>query len=154
MKIRSNYIRQQDLRRALRGIADVTIDGNGISTFRPRVHTRGFSCSLIGFGARHYRARQGNGGGHSATWDDHGIWMARLFDIDPGAHIETYRGRSDFLAQTRRAYEHYQRIIPGERLAPWLNMSVSTREFQWPPDLSYRTRVRATSVVTSSSGPF
>lgn len=43
-----------------------------------------------------------------ATYDEHGRWMARLFDIDPHARIKSavndFNGRDDFHAQTGGKY--------------------------------------------------
>jgi len=49
----------------------------------------------------------------AATWDEHGIWMDRLFQIDPYAIIANYNGYDDFITQTT----YY---IPKGQRAPWL----------------------------------
>lgn len=56
-------------------------------------------------------------GSTTATYDEHGEWMAKLFDIDPDAIIASYDGRDDFLAQTTEARDagFYKRAS-----FPWL----------------------------------
>lgn len=44
-----------------------------------------------------------------ATYDEHGQWMARLFEVDPRARIKSavndFHGREDFHRQTSQRYE-------------------------------------------------
>jgi|ERR1700729_4346849 len=40
-------------------------------------------------------------GSTTATYDEHGEWMAKLFEIDPDAIIATYDGVEDFYRQTQ-----------------------------------------------------
>lgn len=40
----------------------------------------------------------------AATYDEHGIWMAELFERDPEAIIGYYDGRDDFHEQTKGKY--------------------------------------------------
>lgn len=45
--------------------------------------------------------------GKAATWDEHGVWMARLFDKDPELRIVAfakYEGKEDFHTQTEGRY--------------------------------------------------
>jgi len=42
-------------------------------------------------------------GSITATYDEHGEWMAKLFEIDPDAIISTYHGVEDFYRQTQKA---------------------------------------------------
>lgn len=80
--------------------------------FTPRAGGRGYEVYLEGLGARHKRARNGRGG-KAASWDDYGLWMARLFKLDPAAKISHYNGVGEFIAFTRQ----YQ---PRDASAPWL----------------------------------
>lgn len=80
--------------------------------FSPRKGGRGFELYLEGLGARHKRARNGRGG-KAATWDDYGLWMARLFKIDPAAKIAHYDGLNEFIKFTTQ-------YIPRGQSAPWL----------------------------------
>jgi hypothetical protein len=72
---------------------------------RPRVRKHGWTFRLWGSSGR-WR----NSGQHGAereratTWDQHGEWMARLFDKDPAAKIGPYNGCDDFHAQTQGKY--------------------------------------------------
>lgn len=46
---------------------------------------------------------------YCATWDEHGAWMAELFERDPSARImgyADYRDREDFHQQTGGMYAH------------------------------------------------
>jgi hypothetical protein len=49
----------------------------------------------------------------AATWDEWGIWIDRLFAIDPNAIIGNYKGRDAFMVETARR-------IPRKMTAPWL----------------------------------
>jgi hypothetical protein len=53
----------------------------------------------------HGRARAA--GNYAATYDEHGEWMAEVFERDPEARIvgyEDYRGRDDFHEKTGGKY--------------------------------------------------
>ena len=87
-----------------------------------RKRDHGFVVSLSyrgqgGKGTGRRRKNSGWAGGDSgnlaATWDEWGVWMAALYNIDPDAIIGNYRYREDFYAQTSR----YQ---PRGARAPWL----------------------------------
>lgn len=62
----------------------------------------------------------------AASWDDWGIWMDRLFDLDPNAIIGQYNGRDDFYSQTRRVRNYIrEEYAPHtrrykEHMASWL----------------------------------
>lgn len=98
-----------------------------------RKRARGWQLSLEGHGARHTRRR--NSGyygatevdaighyGYAATWDDHGIWMAALYEIDPDACIAWYDNRADFYAKTTAEMRWRRTAKRGARAsAPWLD---------------------------------
>lgn len=53
-------------------------------------------------------------GYYNATWDEHGIWMTRLFDIDPKLRIVgayTYENREDFHVQTNDAFDAWRKLL-------------------------------------------
>jgi hypothetical protein len=74
---------------------------------RPRVRQHGWKVRLTGSSTRHR-----NSGTHGAatwesppaTWDEHGRWMAELFDRDPHARIAGYNGRDAFHHETADKY--------------------------------------------------
>ncbi|HET9598621.1 MAG TPA: hypothetical protein VFP65_23795 [Anaeromyxobacteraceae bacterium] len=76
--------------------------------FPARKRARRFNVTLTGTSPR--GRNTGRYGGERmeyappATWDEHGAWMARVFDVDPDAVIAHYDGRDDFHRQTRNAY--------------------------------------------------
>lgn len=125
MKIYSDTLTTDDLYRCLPndvGMADCR-------TIRsPRKRARGWEMHLEGLGARHTRQRnsgswgaQGDGS-FAATWDDHGIWMAALYEIDPDAVIAWYTDRGDFYAKTEREMQWRRTARRGSRAtAPWLD---------------------------------
>jgi hypothetical protein len=65
----------------------------------------------------------------AATWDDWGVWIDRLFDLDQKAIIGQYDGRQDFIDQTLRfvssAYfrvgHKYDSVWARGHTAPWLD---------------------------------
>ena len=129
MKVYSDTITRADLFDCLPG--DVSAEVIEIRHARKRAH--GFTVSLEGIGDRHYRRKNGGNYGASspgvmaATWDDHGVWMARLYELDPDALIADYAGRDDFERQTREYRDYVQTYNKptskrwAEHLAPWLD---------------------------------
>lgn len=94
---------------------------------KPRKTLRGFRINLeyigdnIGKGCGRRRVNSGEHGAgyhYAATWDEHGIWMAALYNLDPGMEISHYKDRADFMAQTAQ-------YIPRGAKAPWLNQEVA-----------------------------
>jgi hypothetical protein len=49
-------------------------------------------------------AEQSGGYDKGATYDEHGVWMARLFEIDPDAIVGPYDGVDKFHEMTRYEY--------------------------------------------------
>lgn len=99
----------------------------------PRKRARGWEIHLEGYGSRHTRRR--NSGyygatevdaighyGYAATWDDHGVWMAALYEIDPLAAIACYANRDDFYEKTENEMAWRRNAKRGTRAsAPWLD---------------------------------
>lgn len=86
---------------------------------RPRTRRFGYVVGLSGSSPYASQLRTENGTHKAATWDEHGIWMSRLFDIDPEAIIATYKGRDDFLNQTQKAFDGWKERQGAK--APWLS---------------------------------
>lgn len=114
MKVYSDTLTYADLRAAAR-YARIALD-----TCEPiegaRVRSRGWTVRLSGSSTRHR-----NSGTHGAatwesapaTYDEHGHWMAWLFDIDPNARIAEYDGAHNFHAFTYDAYRRVGVLVPG-----------------------------------------
>lgn len=104
MKVYSDIIETHELWKALP--EDVYANVRPIK--RPRVRARGWDVNLEGLGARHTRkvnsGEYGAGYHKAATYDDHGEWMQRLFDIDPDARISWWKDRADFMRGTEGKY--------------------------------------------------
>ena len=116
MRIHSSILSYADLKHARPDNVTVDIEHEGGS----RKRGRGFTVYLYGsspFWAQHDSSR------HAATWDEHGIWMARLFDLDRDAIISWYDGYEDFIGQTNRVSKYYQQGMRHRRThtAPWLS---------------------------------
>lgn len=64
--------------------------------------------------------------GIAATWDEWGIWIDRLFAIDPDAVIGQYDGQEAFMDQTRHFVDYCldahkpDSIYARTHTAPWL----------------------------------
>lgn len=125
MKIYSHTLTAQDVHHAVNGIDHVWIDDSGVRCFTARDGRKGFEVYLEGYGDRHTRARNLREG-KAATWDDWGVFIERLFKIDPNAQIAHYNGRSNFIETTSR----YQ---PTGARAPWLTEDV-TGDYRWPDE--------------------
>lgn len=109
MKVYSDKLDVLDLRAAVVGVPNVFVAR--IETMeRTRLRTHGWKVQLGSSTSRRWR-NSGTFGAMTwqdcapATWDEHGAWMARLFDLDPDAIVANYRGRDDFHRSTRYQYE-------------------------------------------------
>ena len=76
---------------------------------RPRKRAKGWQVYLTGSSPYRSQATEYP----AATWDEHGIWMHRLFQLDPNAVIARYDGLDDFMETTKR-------WKPFKTKAPWL----------------------------------
>lgn len=85
MKLHSNVITLQDINAATSGMPNVYAE---VATKGSRSHSAAFEISLEGNG---YRGNSGQYGARdmsqplSATWDEWGVFIGRLFVIDPDA---------------------------------------------------------------------
>ena len=114
MRIHSNVLTPLDLHSAALELPDVVVEiryhGNG----RKRSHV--YDVTLTADAGKDYKGkkrRRKNGGNYgandeyAATYDEHGVWMANLFDIDPDAIIVNYNGVTDFDQKTRFQFSDY-----------------------------------------------
>ena len=84
-----------------------------------RSHNRAFSVRLAGSSPHNMQRLPDK----SATWDEWGIFIERLFTLDPDAKIGVYNGRDDFMEKTRAEHERIQQWRPDlapTHEAPWL----------------------------------
>lgn len=126
MKVHSDTITRQDILRSAMGMSGICLEIE--REFEPRKRNpqtgepfaRGFhvyltSYRLTGSVSAH------NPEMRSATWDEWGIFIDRLFAVDEDATIAHYKGRDDFMRQTREDAER-RRKHRGEKIeAPWLD---------------------------------
>lgn len=109
MKVYSDTLTLNDLFEAARQVPNVYVDTPVEIISNPRVRSRGYVVRLGSTVSNRYR-NSGTAGAKvwddsmAASWDDHGHWMARLFDIDPDARIAHYSNANDFHVSTRYAY--------------------------------------------------
>ena len=68
---------------------------------RTRVRAHGWEVSLSG--SSPYRSQMADYH-QAATYDEHGEWMMRLFDLDPDARISWWKDRADFMRGTEGKY--------------------------------------------------
>jgi hypothetical protein len=81
-------------------------NGETIGIRTPRVRTNGWTVRLTKPGGTHYTntGTHGAGAEKAASWDDHGVWMARLYELDPEMRVAHYTSAEDFHEQTKEAY--------------------------------------------------
>ena len=114
MRLYSDTITRADIFRCLP--ANV---GAEVMTIRnPRKSRFGYVVTLDYYGPESRRWKNSgmygaDGGRPAATWDEHGVWMAALYELDPGMRIANYADRDDFMRQTAL-------YIPRGMSAPWL----------------------------------
>jgi hypothetical protein len=125
MRIYSNIITRDQVYNATVGIEGVYVDNDGVKTFSPRVGGNGYVVYLEGMDDRHRRARNQRDG-MAATWDDWGVFIARLYAIDKDARIGWYDSRDHFIEITSQAVSYGR--APG--VAPWLTEDITT--LLWP----------------------
>lgn len=108
MKVYSDSLERGDLWEAL---PEVSLYLEAVTIKRPRTRSRGWTVRLEALrNSGHYRnsGQYGAEGTRAATWDEHGEWMARLFEKDPNAKITYYDGAEDFHAQTAGKYRRVE----------------------------------------------
>lgn len=121
MYVRSDVLTAADIRSALADTrhedgVDIRLDDEGIREFRPRKFAHGFQfyCeSLSGSRSRNGRS------GYAASWTAYGLFMARLYKLDPLAEISWYKDAADFIRWTEKLSHHPGNAHRGME-APWL----------------------------------
>lgn len=119
MIIRSNQISRAQIVQAAVEAGVNFIDTNSrdgwfepIREFTPKAFQSGYEVFLTGsspYNAAH-QSHQGYQYEKAATWDEWGVFIAFLYDIDPAAQIGHYTGRENFRQVTRAEVE---------RIATW-----------------------------------
>jgi hypothetical protein len=120
VKVYSDILTADDLYAAAEGNCGVWVCEPMRNT---KVRSHGWNVSLTG--SSPYQSQMGDYH-RAATWAEHGIWMDRLFAIDPDARIAHYHGREDFRTQTGTLLESLVRYHGEDDArrrgyyAPWL----------------------------------
>jgi hypothetical protein len=104
VKLYSNILTAADLGAALPDGVSIEV----VALRSPRISSRGWHVSLSYLaGTRHK-----NSGKHgaktwddpAASWDQHGQWMARLYERDPDMRVAHYNNAEDFHRKTGNKY--------------------------------------------------
>lgn len=98
MRVQSNTLTKTDLYAAIEDGGPVFIDE--LTETEGRKRARSFIVYLEAQPGKGRRPRH-NRRGYSATYVEHGEWMARLFGTDPDACIAGYNGVDDFHDKTK-----------------------------------------------------
>lgn len=127
MKIYSDTLTTSDLYAALPDGVSAYVTPKG-----SRKRARAFDVTLYVDEKDELHRRYGNSGGYgrsndvAATWDEWGVWMERLYDLDPDALIGYYESYDHFIEQTQR-HANYVRMAhkptsleARTHTAPWL----------------------------------
>jgi hypothetical protein len=110
MRLHSDVLTQRDLFDAamISGLHSRGAYVESVTLHRSRSRARGMEFRLASDRSNQYRNSGQYGaevwGPKAASWDDHGVWMAELFDRDPNAIIGPYKGRDAFHCATKEAY--------------------------------------------------
>jgi hypothetical protein len=137
MIIRSNQISRSDVIEAARAAGVNFIDTNAgysrgyfepIREFTPKAYQYGYEVFLTG-SSPYAAARQSlqGYGETAATWDEWGLFIEHLFEIDPAARIGEYKGRENFRQVTRaerdriRQWHTPNSYQARTHRAPWLD---------------------------------
>lgn len=127
MRLHTDTLTMSDLYAALPSGVSAHITPKG-----SRKRARAFEVTLYVHEKDALHRHFGNSGGYgasdevAATWDEWGIWMARLYDIDRDALVGRYRDFSHFQevtskerARIRAQYQPHN-LMYRTRTAPWL----------------------------------
>lgn len=102
MKIYSDTLNRNDLLNAVpRGC---TLDLAPIA--HARVRRYGWTARMLRPGGTRWTntGQYGAGNERAASYDDHGVWMAALYALDPNARISWWKNADDFHAGTEGKY--------------------------------------------------
>lgn len=100
MRIHSDHLTTSDIYTAAR---HARVDVVNLTEHGSRSRDHAFNVNLEGESRRRPNGGtygRGYASGYAATWDQWGVFLAILFDIDPGAVCWAYDGRDAFLAKT------------------------------------------------------
>lgn len=127
MRIHTDKLSANDLRAALPDGVHAYITPKG-----SRKRARAFEITLFVIQRDELHMRLGNSGGYgassdlAATWDEWGIWMARLYELDSRVLIGWYESHDHFVAMTTRQRDYVRMVAKPHHikyrthLAPWL----------------------------------
>lgn len=104
MRLHTDIVTREDVIAATEGLTGVSAI---VTERRSKTHARGIEMVLEGNGTRAGYATKSV---QSATWDEYGVVLGRLFEIDPNMRVgdakhPTYDGRYDFSLVTNDRYE-------------------------------------------------
>jgi hypothetical protein len=92
----------EDVREAAR-IARAEIE---VSEHRSRTHKRAFEVHLTGESKRRPNGGSyGAGTGYAATWDQWGVFLAHIFEVDSESKCRAYADSGDFYDRTNYRFE-------------------------------------------------
>lgn len=124
MKIYSDTIQYQDIRNALPSSVQVELFNSFVPRKRNpetgRPFNLGYDISLSGSSCHRSQA----GSYMAATWDEWGIFIDRLFTLDPQAVIGYHENYFDFVENTKRTRDFYANEnsrTAREHRAPWFH---------------------------------
>lgn len=87
-------------------------------------YRHGWNLYCSGSSSRQAQHGFGNYSGYNAaTWDEYGIWMAALYELDDEARISWYKTHEDFVHWTTHMRDYYANENSRnarEHRAPWL----------------------------------
>jgi hypothetical protein len=135
MRIHTDTLTARDLHASLpEGVyLDVTAHGS-------RSRARAFEVTLYLYEKDDLHRRFGNSGGYrastdvAATWDEWGIWLKALYELDSDLFCNYYPTYLDFVSSTRRRRDCVRSCNKPESLtcrthtAPWLAEARTPRE--------------------------
>jgi len=105
-------------------VADLPGVSATITEHRSQTHARAFELQLSGNGK--YGSQYGNSDFKSATWDEWGVVMARIFAIDPSTRMggsakrPIYADAEDFRWQTNGRFGGWGEVWLGSGPAPFI----------------------------------
>lgn len=127
MRLHTNEVTREQIEAAAAGIADgVTVE---IEEYGSKSRNRAFEVVLLGNGGMNLGYSRSNK--RHATWDEWGVLIARLYELDFGAwwgtnsKYPTYENHSDFHVYTQFRFEDLTLPEDTHYMHKWEFVSVS-----------------------------
>lgn len=103
VRIHTSHVVTEDV---LRDAARIARVGLTLTEHGSRSADHAWDVHLTGASRRRPNSRTRDLGVYAATWDQWGVFLAHLFEVDPDAHCWAYMSATDFHLRTGGRFAH------------------------------------------------